>query len=94
MGGFPSIFSVWLVYYAHGFHVHSLIYSKELLLCYTTTGKVLKRRPCEVCRYVMQNVHNSKDTATASVTICSQCGEANVRTACVCIHCMYMYMYM
>ena len=49
-----------------------------MVFCYSTTGKIIRRIPCEVCRYVMQSVVDPHSSGTNTLIICSQCGEASV----------------
>ena len=59
---------------------HIFCYSKEVVFAHTTNGKMIRRIPCDVCRYVMQIVQDPDHMAasTLHIHVCSQCGEANV----------------
>jgi serine/threonine protein kinase len=50
---------------------------KEVIFTYTTTGKMMRRAPCEACHYVMQMVQDPDNISASTLHICSQCGEAN-----------------
>ena len=56
--------------------VSSPLCSKKVLFYHTTTGRLVKRWPCEVCHYEMENCDDPG--SNISVLICSQCGESNV----------------
>ena len=58
---------------------HFFYFSKEVIFTYTTTGKMMRRAPCEACHYVMQMVQDPDNISASTLHICSQCGEANVR---------------
>jgi DNA-directed RNA polymerase subunit RPC12/RpoP len=50
---------------------------KKLLFASTTSGKMMRRVPCEVCGYVMRIIKDPHDLVSSNIHVCSQCGEKN-----------------
>jgi hypothetical protein len=55
-----------------------IFHSKKLLFASTTSGKMMRRVPCEVCGYVMRIIKDPHDLVSSNIHVCSQCGEKNV----------------
>jgi DNA-directed RNA polymerase subunit RPC12/RpoP len=54
-----------------------IFHSKKLLFASTTSGKMMRRVPCEVCGYVMRIIKDPHDLVSSNIHVCSQCGEKN-----------------